>query len=843
MPFITRTVSGTTDTPDNTDDEAYLLFTNAGAKTLDLQNDATKAWYLGAVISGVNLGAGALTINPNTSVNINGATTDIIVDQYQQFTLVNGAGVDDWSLTVYAIGLAISTATIVEVDTGTNDAHAITPLALAGSALQSKVDGVEASATADQTGAEIKAAYEVEANAYTDTKNTKLSGIEASADVTDTANVTAAGAAMLTGATFTGDVTSTDFIGPLNGPVQFTAKNTSGGTITKGQAIAISGISGNTPTVTLADADDASSMPAFGLAATTAADNNNLEIVTFGSLKGIQTDYAGWALGDTLYISTTAGALTNTPPAGEGSLIQNIGSVERLHSSNGTIKVGGAGRSNATPNLDDGNVFIGNASNQSSARALVVADTTDLQAALDGKQAHSAVLDATTASFLIADETKLDNIETAATADQTAAEVVVTPAGNLASTDVQAALTELQDDIDVLVGGLDFQGVWNASTNTPALVSSVGTIGHFYKVSTTGTTTLDGVSTWTVGDALYFGDSVWNKIDNTDLVSSVAGKAGAVTIQEADITDLQTYHVVGGTDIPVADGGTGASTASGARTALDVDQAGTDNAPAASDTVAGKAELATITEINTGTDTTRTITPAGLAGSALQTKVDGIETSATADQTGAQIKTAYELEANAFTDAQFTKLAGVETLADVTDATNVTAAGALMDSEVDADLKTLVLPASTTISTFGASLVDDADATTALATLGAVSAALFPSEIVVAGSDEVTAIVAATGVMQFRMPYAMTGTEIRASLGSACTTGTFTVDVNIGGATVLSTKLTVDATEKTSETAATAPVLSDTAWADDEIVTVDVDVDGDATATGLKVTLIGTRSV
>jgi hypothetical protein len=64
------------------------------------------------------------------------------------------------------------------------------------------------------------------------------------------------------------------------------------------------------------------------------------------------------------------------------------------------------------------------------------------------------------------------------------------------------------------------------------------------------------------------------------------------------------------------------------------------------------------------------------------TKLDGIETGATADQTGAQIKTAYQAELNAFTDAQFTKLAGVEALADVTDVTNVTAAGALMDSEV-----------------------------------------------------------------------------------------------------------------------------------------------------------------
>jgi hypothetical protein len=56
------------------------------------------------------------------------------------------------------------------------------------------------------------------------------------------------------------------------------------------------------------------------------------------------------------------------------------------------------------------------------------------------------------------------------------------------------------------------------------------------------------------------------------------------------------------------------------------------------------------------------------------------------------------------------KLDGIEALADVTDTVNVTAAGALMDSEVDADIKTLVLPASTTISPWGATLVDDADA-------------------------------------------------------------------------------------------------------------------------------------
>jgi len=70
----------------------------------------------------------------------------------------------------------------------------------------------------------------------------------------------------------------------------------------------------------------------------------------------------------------------------------------------------------------------------------------------------------------------------------------------------------------------------------------------------------------------------------------------------------------------------------------------------------------------------------------------------------------------------------VEDGADVTDTANVTSAGALMDTEVDADIKTLVLPASTTISTFGASLVDDTNAASALATLGISSVALLDVE-------------------------------------------------------------------------------------------------------------------
>ncbi len=115
-------------------------------------------------------------------------------------------------------------------------------------------------------------------------------------------------------------------------------------------------------------------------------------------------------------------------------------------------------------------------------------------------------------------------------------------------------------------------------------------------------------------------------------------------------------------------------------------------------------------------------------------------------------------------------------------------------------------------------------------------------ELVLACSDESTAILTGTAKLTFRMPYAMTLSGVRASLKGAATTGTFTVDINEGGSTILSTKLTFDATEKTTTSAATPAVISDYQLADDAEITVDVDDDADGTATGLKVTLIGWRT-
>jgi hypothetical protein len=128
-----------------------------------------------------------------------------------------------------------------------------------------------------------------------------------------------------------------------------------------------------------------------------------------------------------------------------------------------------------------------------------------------------------------------------------------------------------------VAGGLSYQGTWNASTNTPTLASGVGVNGYYYITSTAGSTNLDGITDWQIGDWLMFNGTVWQKIDQSNLVTSVAGRTGAITLSNTDISGLGTMatqsssnvsisggSITGITDLAVADGGTGSSTAQGA---------------------------------------------------------------------------------------------------------------------------------------------------------------------------------------------------------------------------------------------------------------------------------------
>ena len=84
---------------------------------------------------------------------------------------------------------------------------------------------------------------------------------------------------------------------------------------------------------------------------------------------------------------------------------------------------------------------------------------------------------------------------------------------------------------DVAIGGLNYQGTWNASTNTPTIpTASSSNKGFYYKVATAGSTNVSGITDWQIGDWIVSNGSAWDKIDNTDSVSSVNGATGAVSI-------------------------------------------------------------------------------------------------------------------------------------------------------------------------------------------------------------------------------------------------------------------------------------------------------------------------
>lgn len=116
--------------------------------------------------------------------------------------------------------------------------------------------------------------------------------------------------------------------------------------------------------------------------------------------------------------------------------------------------------------------------------------------------------------------------------------------------------------------------------------------------------------------------------------------------------------------------------------------------------------------------------------------------------------------------------------------------------------------------------------------------------ISIACSDETSGVTAGAGKVTFRLPgYAYTLVAVYASLTTAQASGSiFTVDINEAGTSVLSTKLTIDNTEKTSTAAAAAAVISDSALAADAEMSIDVDQIGNGSATGLKVYLVVHKS-
>ena len=125
--------------------------------------------------------------------------------------------------------------------------------------------------------------------------------------------------------------------------------------------------------------------------------------------------------------------------------------------------------------------------------------------------------------------TDITGLGTASTKDAGAANGVATldAGGKVPVSELPAAV----------LGALSYQGTWDASTNTPTLTSSVGTKGYYYVVSVAGNTNLNGITDWLVGDWAVYNGTVWQKVDNTETVTSVNGQTGAVVLTTTNIAE------------------------------------------------------------------------------------------------------------------------------------------------------------------------------------------------------------------------------------------------------------------------------------------------------------------
>jgi hypothetical protein len=105
-----------------------------------------------------------------------------------------------------------------------------------------------------------------------------------------------------------------------------------------------------------------------------------------------------------------------------------------------------------------------------------------------------------------------------------------------------------------VLGAVKYQGTWNASTNTPTLASSVGVQGYYYVVNVAGSTNLNGITDWVIGDWAIYNGTAWEKIDNTDAVTSVNGYTGTVVLTNTDISGFGTMSTQNANAVAITGG-------------------------------------------------------------------------------------------------------------------------------------------------------------------------------------------------------------------------------------------------------------------------------------------------
>ena len=203
---------------------------------------------------------------------------------------------------------------------------------------------------------------------------------------------------------------------------------------------------------------------------------------------------------------------------------------------------------------------------------------------------------------------------------------------NLSSSNL-ATGAQIQTAINTaLTGVLQFEGTWNASTNSPTLTSGSGTSGDYYIVSVAGSTNLDGITDWAIGDWAVFANTTWTKIDNSSVGNVTgSGSSGRVAYwnSNSNITSDSGFTFNGSTNALTV---TGAMTWSGggsteSNSAYDNMVTGFGNSGSSTKTL-------TLTQQDGGTLTTSFSIPQGTMSSFVLNTATGLDGAATVTNGG-----------------------------------------------------------------------------------------------------------------------------------------------------------------------------------------------------------------
>jgi hypothetical protein len=252
--------------------------------------------------------------------------------------------------------------------------------------------------------------------------------------------------------------------------------------------------------------------------------------------SGVSANTYGTQINVPVFAVNAKGVITSAT----NTLIGNLPNSALVNSSitiNGnSVSLGGSTTVTATATnaLTIGTGLSGTSYNGSSAVTIAIASTGVTAASVgSASKTLTATVNAQGQLTALAD-TNIAISNTQVSGLGSAALLTAGAAGGVATLDGGGTVPTSQLPAAVL-GALKYQGTWNATTNVPTLTSSVGTQGYYYVVATAGTTNLDGINSWAIGDWAIYSGTAWQKIDNTDAVTSVNSYTGTVVLGASDV--------------------------------------------------------------------------------------------------------------------------------------------------------------------------------------------------------------------------------------------------------------------------------------------------------------------